>query len=42
MKVIARGCLAGVLVLGLSGASQAQESKSSSLVTQLTAALDAG
>ena len=42
MKVVARGCLAGVLVLGLSGALQAQESKSSSLVTQLTAALEAG
>jgi hypothetical protein len=42
MKALAQGCLAGALVIGVSGAAAAQESKSAALVKQLTAALVAG
>jgi hypothetical protein len=41
MNAVARGCLAGALVLLLSKSADAQESKSAALAKQLTAALDA-
>jgi hypothetical protein len=42
MKAVAVGCLAGAFVIGVSGATLAQESKSAPLVKELTAALSAG
>ena len=41
MNLVARGCLAVVLVLSISAAALAQESKSAPLAKQLAAALDA-
>jgi hypothetical protein len=41
MKVIARGCFAGVVTLALSGTALAQDSESSRLAKQLSAALEA-
>src|SRR5215831_7288435 len=41
MNAVARGCLAGALVVSFSGSADAQESKSAALAKQLASALDA-